>query len=181
MLQESFKLAESIARKLWSLDLRSNNSDLAGAGTASKRAFTDQAAVDAIPACPSSIETADAEDSTHFRNTPLPLPPFVVGESSSFSTGDDDWNIVQRGYGHKTIQLTSTVDHEPAMRVDYVTGSVGSRSGFGFHASPSSIFPTEAAGLSYLVYFPKNFEWKKGGKLPGLYIVSKEASEVELR
>ncbi len=46
--------------------------------------------------------------------------------------------------------------------------AVGMRSGSGFHANVFK--PATKVVLSYEVFFPKNFMWVKGGKLPGLGI-----------
>lgn len=53
-----------------------------------------------------------------------------------------------------------TITHDPH--------AVGMQSGSGFHAN---VFrPAARAVLAYEVFFPENFEWVKGGKLPGLGI-----------
>lgn len=52
------------------------------------------------------------------------------------------------------------------LRITHSPRAVGMQSGSGFHCHP---FPdTTRAVLSYDVFFPDDFEWVKGGKLPGL-------------
>jgi len=49
-------------------------------------------------------------------------------------------------------------------------GANGRPGGLAFYAKPGpNIFNRDSVALTYKVYFPKNFEWVKGGKLPGLY------------
>lgn len=46
--------------------------------------------------------------------------------------------------------------------------STGGSSGGGFKSNPHKVFPCTGVELSYQVRFPDDFEWKKGGKLPGV-------------
>lgn len=49
-------------------------------------------------------------------------------------------------------------------------GRNGQPGGLAFYSKPGpNVFNRDSVALSYKVYFPKNFEWAKGGKLPGLY------------
>lgn len=53
-----------------------------------------------------------------------------------------------------------------ALRVDYVVGEIGpEKGGIGWR---SPIQPADSVELAYQVTFSKNFDWVKGGKLPGL-------------
>jgi hypothetical protein len=101
---------------------------------------------------------------------PLPLPTPVP------PTRREPWHVIKAGFGHQHAHLVSTTDHQPAMRIDYVAGAVGSASGFGFYASPDAAFPADDVALSYRVYFPPNYDWRRGGKLPGLFIGAPGAS-----
>lgn len=44
-----------------------------------------------------------------------------------------------------------------------------SKAGAHFRAAPKGVFPARAATLSYKVFFPADFDFVKGGKLPGLW------------
>ena len=41
--------------------------------------------------------------------------------------------------------------------------------GLGFYADPLDLSTAKTVTLSYQVYFPSNFNFVKGGKLPGLF------------
>lgn len=56
--------------------------------------------------------------------------------------------------------------------VTYPRGKRGMEAGCGFYARPFNAFPCDAATFSYRVYFPADFGWVKGGKLPGLSLGS---------
>lgn len=55
-----------------------------------------------------------------------------------------------------------------AFRIKYVGGKWGNESGAGFHANPFKMLPATSCTFSFSVYFAQNFNFKKGGKLPGL-------------
>jgi len=60
-----------------------------------------------------------------------------------------------------------------ALRVDYAPFQVSTSSGVNFRANPvvcNNSLPSDSAVLRYSVYFPPNFPWTKGGKLPGFCI-----------
>lgn len=54
-----------------------------------------------------------------------------------------------------------------ALRVTYAAGAYGSSGGLNFQAFPIPL--GEEARLTYKVYFPPDFDWVLGGKLPGLF------------
>ncbi|MCE8018238.1 hypothetical protein HOP62_19335 [Halomonas sp. MCCC 1A17488] len=62
---------------------------------------------------------------------------------------------------------------EPGLRVHYPAGtsSPGEKpiGGAGFYSDPPSIKGAEQACLSYMIRFPADFDFVRGGKLPGLY------------
>jgi hypothetical protein len=83
--------------------------------------------------------------------------------------GDDNWNFVD----NETSQVLY-----PAKSVNPSSDSPG---GFNFYVSPQVIFPAEEVYLSYQVKFAvddhqhrkmlaDDFDWVKGGMLPGLWI-----------
>lgn len=99
---------------------------------------------------------------------PLPCPMPIP------SLGQDPWNVI---HVRKSIRATlSSEDDGSSLKVVYVGGKVGAASGVGFHAAPRHMFPTLHARVSYKVYFPEDFDWVKGGKLPGLFIGNPGAS-----
>ena len=59
-------------------------------------------------------------------------------------------------------RMTST-----ALRMTCIPKEVGMDSGSGFKSKPFLKFPTDHAILEYQVFFDKEFDWVKGGKLPG--------------
>lgn len=99
---------------------------------------------------------------TFAKREPLPCPMPIP------SIGKGPWNVIQK---KKNIRAKlSCEDDGTSVKIEYARGKVGSDSGVGFHASPKHAFPTLHARLSYKVYFPEDFDWVKGGKLPGLFI-----------
>lgn len=92
------------------------------------------------------------------------------------------WNIVKYIYGKENW---NSIDNQTA-KITYAENSVNPSSdkpgGFVFYVSPKDKFPSEEIYLSYRVYFGDNsqsnrkllennqFDWVKGGMLPGLWI-----------
>lgn len=74
------------------------------------------------------------------------------------------WRMVGKIGGGGTIAA-----RDNTLEVTYKGGDVGSASGITFHAQPEG-FPASEATLRYQVFFPADFEWRQGGKLPGMYI-----------
>jgi hypothetical protein len=56
------------------------------------------------------------------------------------------------------------------LTIRHKTGCVGMDSGSGFRARPFSKLPADHVVLNYEVFFPQDFKWVKGGKLPGVSI-----------
>ena len=88
----------------------------------------------------------------------LQLPTLKVPTTSA------PWGMVGRCSGGGKITAK-----DGSLRVDYIEGEVGSDSGVTFHAQPAK-FPAAECTLSYQVFFNEHFDWKEGGKLPGLYV-----------
>lgn len=55
-----------------------------------------------------------------------------------------------------------------SLKMTCAPGSWGMDSGTGFHALPFLGFPNEHMAYEYAVFFEDDFEWVKGGKLPGI-------------
>ncbi|KAK9702021.1 hypothetical protein K7432_011457 [Basidiobolus ranarum] len=90
------------------------------------------------------------------------------------TTSLDSFNITKISFGRHNYQFVNdpTGVEGKVLRVFYPKGSrtptsPGKRGGFGFYAQP---LPLDLeVTLEYKVYFPKGFDFVKGGKLPGLY------------
>jgi len=107
----------------------------------------------------------------------MPLPPsslfscvVLPPPSLPLKPREKPWCVIGRSSGKAKLSV-----HDDALRVEYVEGQVGSVSGTTFHAKPSG-FPTTECIISYRVHFNDDWDWKEGGKLPGLYIGSVGAS-----
>lgn len=84
-----------------------------------------------------------------------------------------NWNIIKYIYGKNTI---SYINNDKSIQILYPNGSwapsAGERYGFGgfnFYSQPK-IFPIKHICFKYDLKFNSNFNWVKGGKLPGLWI-----------
>lgn len=104
---------------------------------------------------------------------PQPLVKLDITDLLNNWENSDSWNIVQYDYGK---DQTSYDSGKEAIRVLYSKGSwapsAGETDGYGgfnFYASPAT-FPTNEACLQYNLKFEQNFDWVKGGKLPGMWI-----------
>ena len=71
------------------------------------------------------------------------------------------WNILSLVKPERISSDGKTV------KITYLANQQGMDSGAAFKAAPDGL-PATTATLSYAVYFPPDFEWVKGGKLPGL-------------
>lgn len=102
-----------------------------------------------------------------------PRPQAAANGHASVRQGFD----TTRHWGTKenveTLNTGSTGIDEPGLRVHYPAGSSSPgeepRGGAGFYSDPPSLQGAERACLSYMVRFPSDFDFVKGGKLPGLY------------
>lgn len=75
-----------------------------------------------------------------------------------------DWNVVKYIYGTENIIVKDNF-----IQVRYPKGSFQNSGGFKFYAQPK-MFPTSNACISYNIGIPDNFDFVKGGKLPGFWI-----------
>ena len=81
-----------------------------------------------------------------------------------------------RHWGDENIERLGTEQTglgEPGLRVHYPAGtsspSEKPQGGAGFYSDPPSLRSGDSACLSYMVRFPADFDFVRGGKLPGLY------------
>ncbi|KAJ8321778.1 hypothetical protein KUTeg_000249 [Tegillarca granosa] len=80
--------------------------------------------------------------------------------------------ISDNKFGYVTADSDPTNHNRKVLRVDYKAGSYGTGTGKGaqFYIKPHNISGgREELTLSYDLYIDPNFEWIKGGKLPGLF------------
>lgn len=101
-----------------------------------------------MPPPPSSLSEA--------RNLPPPSIPLKPRESP--------WCISGRSSGKGGLSV-----QDGALCIKYSVGQVGSISGTTFHAKPDG-FPTTECEITYRVHFNDEWEWKEGGKMPGIFI-----------
>ncbi|ORY01865.1 hypothetical protein K493DRAFT_277676 [Basidiobolus meristosporus CBS 931.73] len=94
--------------------------------------------------------------------------------SSSGVTSLQPYKIQKISFGRNNYQFVSDPLHgkEKVLRVFYPKGSrtpssPGKQGGLGFYAKPLSL--KDEATLEYKVFFPRGFNFVKGGKLPGIY------------
>lgn len=85
---------------------------------------------------------------------PLPIPEIKKG---------GPWNIVSITNQQRISSDGKTV------KISYVTKEQGMSSGAAFRAILPGL-PATSATFSYSVFFARDFEWNKGGKLPGFCI-----------
>jgi hypothetical protein len=69
--------------------------------------------------------------------------------------------------------VTSAPDNTQAMVCNYPAGGIGGKSGFSFYSAGNvegvDVSTAKEVVISYSIWFDSDFEWVKGGKLPGLY------------
>ncbi|KAG2073471.1 hypothetical protein BDR04DRAFT_1229992 [Suillus decipiens] len=79
-------------------------------------------------------------------------------------------NIIE---SQSTTDTPNVSDFTAALQLVYPAYSVNPSSkspgGAEFYASPLNLSNAKSVTMEYSVYFPADFDWVKGGKLPGLY------------
>ena len=107
------------------------------------------------------------------KGTKIWQPSLTVGEHALKSFGKDTSTNDRANNKHVVKDPTCSSD-EPVVRAIYQEGrwSPGQGEGGGvlFFAWPNGkdVSLGDTVRLEYEVYFPENFEWVKGGKLPGI-------------
>ncbi|WWD03341.1 hypothetical protein V865_001393 [Kwoniella europaea PYCC6329] len=104
------------------------------------------------------------------------MSPFQV---STYAAGKHNMAILRGSPAAATSNNTDTNPEEPwdssrnALQILYPSGSINPgnkpQGGAEFYAAPLDITKATNASLEYSVYFPPDFDFVKGGKLPGLY------------
>lgn len=72
------------------------------------------------------------------------------------------WNVESIQHGHR-FSISNGV-----LKLHYAKNDHGGSSGAAVKAIPKGLLPADKVEFGYDVFIPKNFTWKKGGKLPGL-------------
>ncbi|WWC94571.1 hypothetical protein V866_001418 [Kwoniella sp. B9012] len=117
------------------------------------------------------------------QTTSWALPPMFSDMSpfqvSTYAAGKHNMAILQGSPAAATSNNTDTNPEEPwdlsrnALQILYPSGSINPgnkpQGGAEFYAAPLDITKATNASLEYSVYFPPDFDFVKGGKLPGLY------------
>ncbi|KAJ7778763.1 hypothetical protein DFH07DRAFT_1033562 [Mycena maculata] len=107
--------------------------------------------VDGIPA--SASASASASPSSLLDALPFPvLQPAPAPSPSAYTAWDNASTVLQLRY--------------PA---DSANPAAKPQGGAEFYAAPQDIEKAQIVELCYSVFFPRDFDWVKGGKLPGLY------------
>lgn len=108
---------------------------------------------------------------------------YDLAETPSPAPAEDAYNAVRQGFdttrhwGTKEnverLAANDTGINKAGLRVHYPAGSSSPSDeplgGAGFYSDPASLQEADRACLSYKVRFPSDFDFVKGGKLPGLY------------
>lgn len=108
---------------------------------------------------------------------------YALADTLSPAPAEDAYNAVRQGFdttrhwGTKEnverLAANDTGINKAGLRVHYPAGSSSPSDeplgGAGFYSEPPSLQEADRACLSYKVRFPADFDFVKGGKLPGLY------------
>jgi hypothetical protein len=101
-------------------------------------------------------------------------PDFSDGTSAApISTR---WKVTKDAYGKSNRAIVNDPKSSSPLKVlqvKYPKGSINPSysivGGTGFYASPIDISAFKTITLQFQVFFPSNFKWAQGGKLPGLF------------
>ncbi|GAA5978572.1 hypothetical protein JCM10908_004409 [Rhodotorula pacifica] len=110
------------------------------------------------------------------------LAPFLeyIVDKQNWSWGDNDVAVVGKGVPAKEWTNGIAKDTESALQVASPKGSRNPSAkpvgGMGFYSSKLDIAAAHNVSFSYSVFFPTDFDFVKGGKLPGLYGGAKACS-----
>ncbi|KAF5344296.1 hypothetical protein D9758_012329 [Tetrapyrgos nigripes] len=129
----------------------------ASSATSSSAATSTSASATSSP--DPALQAREIELSIPVLTVPLPfLEPFQIPHQFETVEGDDEESQTQSG---------------SMLQVYYPEGSInpaGSpKGGSQFYASPLDLSSAQSVSLSYSVFFPADFDFVLGGKLPGLY------------
>lgn len=108
---------------------------------------------------------------------------YALAAAPSPAPAEDAYNAVRQGFDttrhwgtEENVERLAAQDtgiDEAGLRVHYPAGSSSPSDeplgGAGFYSDPSPLQEADRVCLSYKVRFPPDFDFVKGGKLPGLY------------
>jgi hypothetical protein len=94
----------------------------------------------------------------------------TIMSGSPSATTDGSTSNMQEAFSTFTTNWNESVN---SLQVLYPKGSIAPRNdpqgGTEFYAQPLDLTAANNVSLQYTVYFPPDFDFVKGGKLPGLY------------
>ncbi len=140
-----------------------------------------------LAACQSPTPSAQTAAQTAIQTTiqttaqAVDLKPTTTLWSSNFNTPDWQQNWQIRSQGQWGMENTAVLPDETGrfgqvLRVRYPAGSAsptvtrkGAPSGGAQFYGPTNLSPSDRIKLSYSLRFSRDFDFVKGGKLPGLY------------
>jgi hypothetical protein len=115
------------------------------------------------PDCPTNISLPPS--------APLPIPKLSKDTSPWFiSTNIQAETRLSIDQNTATTENFNSTTAATILKVDYALFTWSTASGAEFKANPNNALPSDSAVLRYSVYFPPDFPWTKGGKLPGFCI-----------
>jgi hypothetical protein len=110
---------------------------------------------DSNQALPSKEQGGGGSSTTPTKKTNLPVDTMLTKKKSP-------WNTQSIGNPER-LSVKDGV-----LKLRYGKNAHGAPSGAKVSALPLGKFPAETLEFGYDVYFPDSFDWKKGGKLPGV-------------
>jgi len=157
----------------------------AGQSEAQPSALADASKSDALPPLPRIDELTNQDHSPAAKVSPTPsTSQSSAGSTTVWSGGfaDDDWltdwGVNSISFGEQNLETLSGPPgkFDNFLRVHYPAGSYinsaakrGAPVGGTQFATDLDVRPEESMRLSYYVRFSDDFDFVKGGKLPGLY------------
>lgn len=133
----------------------------------------------------SSVSNRPLQDTPSALDAVTPADPGLILQSNSahwaghFSSGwEGQWDLRQKGaWGEENFEVRSAPNGSDVLRVHYPKGSAtpsvsrkeGVPIGGGQFYADLSLPPQDSLRLGYSVRFSDNFDFVKGGKLPGLF------------
>lgn len=119
----------------------------------------------------------------NINNTSIDIPQNIRVSTLSITDNVSNlssWNVVKYVYGDDNWNFVDNETSQVMYPAKSVNPSSDSPGGFNFYVSPPVIFPAEEVYLTYQVKFSgddhlhrkllHDFDWVKGGMLPGLWI-----------
>ncbi|KNZ77874.1 hypothetical protein J132_03150 [Termitomyces sp. J132] len=122
---------------------------------------------------PAPAPTRNASSPTIEWQNPRRMADLSAFNISAFSGGKDNLEVVQGIPASIASARTKWRTTESAIQLFYPAGSINPAQrpvgGAQFYATPLDLTGARNVSLGYSVFFPENFDWVLGGKMPGLY------------